>query len=210
MPDRSVPPFVDTVATLADAHGLDVRISDERLAGHGAHVVVRRHHAEVSVSMALLAQPATVQEFVAAHEIAHVVLRHLFWRRIFPAVAWAVTVVVAVLCGSWLTVHHPGRSGSLTVVLLAALGTVASGFGAWAVLARRSRRCEDDADRLALAWGYRLPDPQYAPTHEENWLTTSRLYRPFRMHPLPHDRAGSSGSQRPAANNNHRHRPDPP
>ena len=207
MPERSVPPFFATVARLADAHGLDVRISDERLAGHGAHVVVRRHHAEVSVSMALLAQPAAVQEFAAAHEIAHVVLRHLFWRRTLPAVAWAVTVVVAVLCGSWLAVHHPGRPDSLPLMLLAALGLVASGLGAWAMLASRSRRCENAADQLALAWGYRLPDP---PTHEENWLTTSRLYRPFRMHPLPHDRAGSRGSQRSAANNNHRHRPDPP
>jgi Zn-dependent protease with chaperone function len=136
-----------------------------------------------------------VQEFVAAHEIAHVVLQHMFWRRILPAAARAITLAVLVFVGLWLAVHHPAAPAAPLVLVLGALGLLGAGNGAWALLARTSRRYENDADQLARAWGYTLAGSPNAHTHGESWLTTSRLYRPFRMHPLPHERARASDTQ---------------
>lgn len=212
MSSPAVFPFFATLQALATEHGLDVRISGERLAGHGAHVVVKRRHAEVSVSYVLLGEPLAVQEFAAAHEIAHVVLRHGFWRRGLPAAAWAVAVTVVEVAGLWLALHHLDHTvGPVLVLLLGALGPLFSAMGAWAVLARRTRTCEMEADRLALAWGYTLAGSQDAHVHGENRLTTSRFYRPFRMHPLPNHRAAAGGaSQGSAAKENDHDRTDSP
>lgn len=209
-PASGVFPFIDTVRLLAAKHGLDVEINEEWLPSDGADVLVKRRSAEVSVSLALLAQPVAVQEFAAAHEIAHVVLRHMFWRRILPAVAWAVTLAVLMFVGLWLALDHLARPAVPLVLVLGALGLLVAGTGAWAVMASRSRRLENDADQLARDWGYTLAGSQNAHTHGENWLTTSRLYRPFRMHPLPHERARACDTQGPpGTEDSDRHGPDP-
>ena len=189
--DRGPFPFVHTIGVLAAEHGRDVRIS-VRMAGHGADVVVKRQYAEVSVSLALLAQPAAEQEFAAAHEIAHVVLRHMFWRRVAPAVAWAVTVIGLVFSGLWLTAQLGAvPPGPVVRLMTGGLGLLVAGIGAWAVLAGRTRRSERDADRLANVWGYTLVGSKNARTRGENRVTLSRLYRPFRMHPPPNHRDAS-------------------
>ena len=162
-PAPGVFPFIDTVRLLAAKHGLDVEINEEWLPGYGADVLVKGRSAEVSVSLALLAQPAPVQEFAAAHEIAHVVLRHMFWRRILPAAAWAVTLAVLVFVGLWLAVHHLTAPADPLVLVLGGLGLLGAGICAWAVLASRSRRYENDADQLARAWGYTLAGSQKRP-----------------------------------------------
>ena len=128
-PAPGVFPFIDTVRLLAAKHGLDVEINEEWLPGYGADVLVKRRSAEVSVSLALLAQPAAVQEFAAAHEIAHVVLRHMFWRRILPAAAWAVTLAVLVFVGLWLAVHHLTAPAPPLVLVLGGLGLLGAGIG---------------------------------------------------------------------------------
>lgn len=208
-PAPGVFPFIHTVRLLAARHDLVVEICEEWLPGYGADVLVKARSAEVSVSLALLAQPAAVQEFAAAHEIAHVVLRHLFWRRVLPAVAWALTLAVLVFVGLWLAVHHLAAPATPLVLVLGALGLLGAGIGAWAVLASRSRRYENDADQLALAWGYTLTGSHNAYTHGESWLTTSRLYRPFRMHPQTHERADPGGSEGTTGGNDDRDKPDP-
>lgn len=174
-PAPGILPFYDTVYTLAAKHDLDVEINDERRPGYGADVLVKRRSAEVSVSLALLTQPDPVQEFVAAHEIAHVDLQHMFWRRILPAAAWAITLAVLVFVGLWLAVRHLAAPVAPLVLVLGALGLLGAGIGAWALLARTSRRYENDADQLARAWGYTLAVSPNAHTHGEGWLTTSRL-----------------------------------
>lgn len=202
-------PFVDAVRMLAAKHGLDIELNEERLPGHGADVLVRRTYAEVSVSTSLLLQPTAVQEFAAAHEVAHVFLRHVFWRRVLPAVAWAIIVAVLVVVGLGLAVHHLPRPAGPVVLAEGGLGLLVAGLGAWVMLARRSRRYESDADQLARSWGYTLAGTRDAHTHGENWLTLSRVYRPFRMHPLPRERAGAYRSQTPPGRDDDHDQPGP-
>ena len=111
--------------------------------------------------------------------------------------------------GLWLAVHHLAAPAGPLVLVLGGLGLLGSGIGAWAVLASRSRRYENDADQLARAWGYTLAGSRNAHTHGESWLTTSRLYRPFRMHPLPHERAGACDTQESGGEDNDHDEPDP-
>lgn len=203
--------FEHTVHTLAAAHGLDVQVSKKRLPGHGAHVVVRRRRAVVSVSTGMTRENPAVQQFAAAHEVAHVVLRHRLWHRGWPAGLWALSMSAAQMIALAHALTVQNRNLALALVLVVGgLVPLLTCVGTWVLLAWRTRRCESAADRVALTWGYTLAGSEDALNRGENRLTTSRFYRPFRMHPLPTHRAAAGGPQGSAAKENDHDQPNPP
>lgn len=213
MSTAAATPFTRTVTRLAAVHQIHVRIADQPLPGHGAHVQRHGRDPVIAVSTSLLEQPAPVQEFAAAHEVAHVVLRHGFWPRAWPALAGAAAMSLTQMGVLWWAMNKISDHNLAVIVVLVVGGLVPllTCLSAWAVFAWRTRGCEIAADRLALSWGYTLTGSLEALNREENRFTTSRWYAPFRMHPRPSHRvAAGDVSQGSAAKEHHHDRPDPP
>lgn len=178
--------FADTAQALAAAHGVDVDVVTDRRPGVGAHATVRRRRSTITVAPDTACQPGPVQAFMAAHEVAHVVLGHRYWYRAWPGAVWALAVSLAQVTAMVLLLAQPrGMAVGVVSVAVGLGGPLIAGLGAQALLAGRTRRCETAADRLALAWGYRLDGSGPSLASGETRLTTSWWYRPFRMHPLP-------------------------
>lgn len=167
----------------------------------------------IAVSTSLLRQSAAVQEFAAAHEVAHVVLRHGFWPRAWPALTGAAAMSLAQMGVLWWAMNKISNHDLAMIVVLVTGGLVPllTCLSAWAMFAWRTRSCEIAADQWAFAHGYTLAGSLDALSREENRITTSRWYAPFRMHPPPSHRvAAGDASQGSAAKEHHHDRPDPP
>lgn len=92
-------------------------------------------------------QPAAVQRVIAAHEMAHVVLRHHQLRGIAAAAA-VTAAMAAAMIGS---THLPGLTPAIHGILVISVGVIAYPLMLLAYL-RPLRRNEDEADALASAW----------------------------------------------------------
>lgn len=171
-------------------HPITIKLA--RINAGGAWAMPHRWRDDaVHVTPALLAAPEEVQAQAAAHEVGHLVSGHNL-----RVVALAVTILIAVgipavpVEAGWVAT----REGLQLFGVVWCVWTVAVFLSAFLVWARVCRRHEVEADTLAAQWGYPLTKTcmEWIEATEPS-LAKTRLYRPFRQHPLPHDRLSERG-----------------
>lgn len=168
---------------------------DALSANAGLHLSVRTrrgrgasaHRDYIAVSADVLGRSPGIQQWSAAHEVAHVALRH---RSVSEVVS--IGVLTALIAVGVLADPGPGRPLPSAVFGAAAVLAVAV-----LLLAARRQRClETQADRLAASWGYPVTQEVVAYLNAtERRLARWRLFRPAREHPLPETRHGLAGPE---------------
>lgn len=174
-----------TVRAIAHATGCAVEVQSHRGTHSEAIYRGRRRPGLVRLGGDALAASAECQQWIGAHEMAHLVRRH--GGRLF---AWlAPLVFVGTLAAVGLVAVS--TTSSVVLGLCAATFVVLSvglflGPAAWC---RSSRHHEVEADSLATDWGYPMT-PAIAAWLEstEPAVGSSWLGRHLRTHPLPLER----------------------
>lgn len=177
--------FTTAVHELARKTGHTVRVrASLRARGASVRGSCRRGHV-VTHGLSLTKEPAQVQQWVAAHEIAHAELGHHRWRAIAQSVA--VFLVMCVTPFAWVAAPPMGAAAWLTVLVVVVVLEI---VGMALALTRPLRPHEVAADALACAWGHHVtPEVEQWLTSAEPPFLHSRVYRPFRTHPMPAERA---------------------
>lgn len=179
--------FVDTLTALAVRHDVPVKsIQMDRT--DGMRATAKRGH--ITYGPDLDDQPAAIQRWVAAHELAHVALSH---GRYWAIQGLALTVIVLAFASIIVCLYHPGP-----VALIVAIASVAVAvrMAIWTskVINETEKQEEDEADAQAAAWGYDVT-PTIA-----TWLASVEAAHGVkpggrRRHAHPHDRITSAGER---------------
>ena len=172
--------FRAAVHELAAAAGLSEVTIKVRARPYSTHARAGRRNF-ICVSHEVFDEPATLQSWTAAHEVAHLVCRH----RPVPAVSALFGLGVALIVTPYLS----GLTGQSWLVVMLIVGLLVLGVGAVAAAAALmqwvGRRREDEADDQAARWGY----PVTAAVRDYLKADDSRTRRGAgQIHRIPDDR----------------------
>lgn len=176
-----------TVLVIGQATGCSVEVQPNR--GRGGYATYRGRHQPGLVRLGndVLTASAECQQWVGAHETAHLVRRHGKGRGAQVTVSIAFVAVVATTMLVGVSPTTSSSTGWVSLAVLAALG--GSAFILLQAWCRALRRHEVEADDLATDWGYPVSPTVAA------WLQSTEprgsgswLRRQLRTHPWPQER----------------------
>lgn len=180
--------FGDTLTAIAARHDVPVKSIQLDRTG-GMRATAKRGH--ITYGPDLNNQPAAIQRWVAAHELAHVARRHgRYWAIQGLAIAVVVLAFVAII----VCLYRPGPV-ALIVAIVSVAVAVRTAIWTSKVISETQEQQEDEADAQAAAWGYDVT-PTIA-----NWLASveeANGVKPGdrrRRHAHPHDRITSPGER---------------